>query len=135
MKWIKRLVIFVVIVVVGLLGLQYAASEITGEVVVLTTTDDAGADHETRLWIVDSEGSAWLRAGMAESGWYARILRQPKVTLARNGQSAAFTALPTPEATSKVTNLIQQKYGWGETLLSSTLDRSTSVAIKLTPAN
>jgi len=134
-KWIKRLAIFVVIAIVGLLGLQYAASETTGEVVVLTSTDDAGAAHETRLWIVDNDGSAWLRAGAGESGWYARILQQPRVTLTRNGQSAAFMAIPAPEATATVTNLMQQKYGWGEKLISSTLDRSTSVAIRLTPAN
>jgi len=135
MKWIKRLAIIAIIAVVGLLGLQYAASETTGEVVVLTTTDAAGMAHETRLWIVDSDGSAWLRAGGGESGWYARLLQQPRVSLARNGQSATFTARPVPEATTKVTELMQKKYGWGETLISSTLDRSTSVAIELVPAN
>ena len=133
MKWVKRLAILAVLAILGLLGLQYAASETTGEVVVLTTTDADGNAHETRLWIVDTGGEAWLRAGMDQAGWYGRILQNPAVTLMRNGSSANFTAVPVPAATDTISSLVREKYGWGDKLISKTIDRKSSVAIRLEP--
>jgi hypothetical protein len=49
--------------VVLALGLFYVVLAESGEVVVLETRDAAGAVHETRLWVVDHEGFAWLRTG------------------------------------------------------------------------
>ena len=134
MKWVKRIALLAVLAVAGLFGLQYAASETTGEVVVLTTTDEQGAAHETRLWVVDNGGEAWLRAGMDQAGWYGRILKNPSVTLMRNGHEANFTAVPVPAATDTISGLVRKKYGWGEKLISKTIDRKASVAIRLEPA-
>lgn len=135
MKWVKRLAILAALVIVGFLGLQYAASETTGEVVVLTTTDADGNSHETRLWIVDNGGEAWLRAGMNKSSWYGRILENPSVTLMRNGSAAQYTAVPVPAATDTISGLVRQKYGWGDKLISKMMDRKASVAIRLEPAS
>ena len=55
--------------------LQGAASE-TGEVVVLTSVDQAtSAPATTRLWVVDHDGAMWLR-GDAASGWTQGALAQ-----------------------------------------------------------
>ena len=52
----------VVALVVGTYALMFGASE-SGEVVVLTTTDDTGTAHSTRIWVVDVDGKQWLRSG------------------------------------------------------------------------
>lgn len=134
MKWAKRGAILVILAIVGLVGLQYAASETTGEVVVLTTSDSDGNPHETRLWIVDNGGEAWLRAGGDTAGWYGQILENATVTLMRNGSSAVFTAVPVPAATDTISSLMRDKYTWGDKLVSKMIDRKASIAILLEPA-
>ena len=87
-----RRIAVVVVVVVGLavvaLGLSFIASEKGGEIVTLRTTDAAGAAHETRIWVVDADGRAWLRAGDPRSSWLARIREHPQVEVERGGQRA-----------------------------------------------
>ncbi len=134
MKWVERLALFAVLAIVTMIGLQYIASETTGEVVVLTTTDDAGTTHETRLWVVDNGAEVWLRAGIDQAGWYSRILENPAVSLRRNDRSANYTAVPIPAATAAIANLVREKYGWGDALISWALGRNASVAVRLDPS-
>ena len=56
MKWLIRIVLAVVAVFALIMISQQIASE-TGEVVVLTTIDQQGAEHTTRLWVVEHDGS------------------------------------------------------------------------------
>lgn len=133
MKWVERLAIFAVLAIVASIGLQFLASEASGEVVVLTTSDDTGTTLETRLWIVDHNGEAWLRAGMDQAGWYNRILKNSSVTLVRNDRSASYTAVPVPVATASISSLIREKYGWGDALISWALGRKAAVAVRLDP--
>ncbi len=53
MKLAVRLIGALLVVVVVLFVGQILASE-SGEVVVVTTTDATGAQHETHLWIVET---------------------------------------------------------------------------------
>ena len=135
MKLLKTLAICALLAVLGLLALQWAASETTGEVVVLQSTDAAGDTHETRLWIVDSGGEAWLRAGQERAGWYQQIKTNPAVSMTRAGETRNYTAIPTPAATDTVNGLMRAKYGWGETVISKLFDRANSVAVRLAPAS
>ena len=134
MKWVKRVSLLVLVALVGLALLQYAASESTGEVVVLTTTDAAGETHETRLWIVDNGGQAWLRAGQDSAGWYARIQQNPRVELTRDGETNAFIAVPQPAATDSINALIREKYTWGAKVIARLIPSGGKVAIRLDPA-
>src|SRR5690606_9971258 len=52
LRILVRLVVGSIVVLLGIGALEIVAAE-SGEVVVLKTTDAAGATHETRLWIVD----------------------------------------------------------------------------------
>ena len=73
MRLIAKLLgsVFALLLFVALL--QGVASE-TGEVVVLTSVDQAtSAPTTTRLWVVDHYGAMWLR-GDAASGWTQRVL-------------------------------------------------------------
>lgn len=63
--WIVRIVLGLLIIV---FATQMLFSELGSEIVELHTLDDTGQSHTTRLWIVDHEGTPYLRAGMASSG-------------------------------------------------------------------
>ncbi len=135
MKWLKRSGLLLMVVLAGLFAVQWAASETTGEVISITTFDDAGKSHETRLWVVDSGGEAWIRAGSDTAGWYARVLSNPKVSMTRGGETNNYTAIAVPEATDTVNGLMRAKYNWGEKVISRLINRSASVAVRLEPAH
>ena len=83
--WLAAILALALLIV----GTQYLASE-SGEVVVLRTRDEAGAVHETRLWVVDHDGSPWLRAGNPSGGWFPRLSARPEVVVVRGGETLAF---------------------------------------------
>ncbi len=84
-----------VLIVVGVLFFAsiFAVSEIAGEVISLTTYDQAGAPHTTRIWIVDDGGAQWLRSGVRGNGWYARLAVRPDVEVVRGGKAARYRAV------------------------------------------
>ncbi len=90
-------------------GLAFIASEKGGEIVTLRTTDAAGAVHETRIWVVDADGHAWLRAGDPKSGWLSRLSAKSEVDVERNGQRAQFTAVPLPAERDRINALFVAK--------------------------
>lgn len=89
---------------------QMVASE-TGEVVVLTTAGPDSEPVETRLWVVDLEGSQYLRASEG-SGWYGRLTADAAVELRRGENSSPYAAVPSPELRDVVNDLMREKYGW-----------------------
>jgi len=116
-----------------LLVVQIVASE-TGEVVVLTTTDAAGTPQETRLWVVDHDGAAWLRAGSQGAGWFGRLSADPDVQVERGGRTSRYHATSVPESTAEINRLMAEKYGWADAYIGLILSRQHSLAIRLDPA-
>jgi hypothetical protein len=110
--------------------LQMLASE-RGEVVVITTTDVAGAQHETHVWIVDDEGHPWIRSGSQESGWYARLKETPTLDLERNGAHIQYTVEAVAEKQAHINALMRAKYGWADAYIGVFFPRVNSVAIRL----
>lgn len=132
MKWI--LPILGVLFIVGLVGFgveQYAAE--SGEVVVLTTQDDAGNPVETRLWIVDHDGYQYLRAGFDGAGWVQRMTANAEVEVVRNGIGAVYTATPDPSKTDTVNRLMAEKYGWADAYIGTIFPRNSTLAFRLEP--
>lgn len=125
--------------VVGLVALALAAimlaSELGEEVVTLRTSDSAGVFQETRLWVVDDAGAAWLRAGRPQNAWYQRLRSQPEVELVRDGHTQSLRAIPveTPEARERIHALMAARYGLADRAISLIRDPSTSVAVRLDP--
>jgi len=115
-----------------IVGTQYVASE-SGEVVVLKTRDEAGGAHETRLWVVDHEGSAWLRAGNPSSGWFPRLSARPDVEVVRGSETIAFRAVPTPDARDTINDLMHEKYGWADSYISFFFARAKKIPVRLLP--
>jgi hypothetical protein len=110
----------------------------SGEVVVLETRDASGAVHETRLWVVDHSGFAWLRTGEAQAPWLARLRVDPAVALTRGGERREYRAVPVEDAaTRQVINALElQKYGWRESVLRvAGMDPAGATPIRLEPAS
>jgi hypothetical protein len=101
------------------LGVFYVVLAESGEVVVLETRDAAGAVHETRLWVVDHAGFAWLRTGEAKAPWLMRLRANPEVAVTRAGERRAYRAVVVEDAETRETiNALElQKYGWREEVL------------------
>ena len=123
----------VVLVVVILFGLERYASERV-EVVVLHTHDASGAAHDTRLWIVDHDGSAWLRAGGPESGWYKRVAADPAISVTRGATEVRYRATAVPEQRAVINELMAAKYGWGDRFIGWIIGgRETAIPVRLEP--
>ncbi|UCE85781.1 MAG: hypothetical protein JSU66_15870 [Deltaproteobacteria bacterium] len=125
----------VAVVVIAFFGSAMVASEVGGEVVTVFTVSDAGEPVETRLWIVDDGGFAWLRAGQAQSRWLARIDATPEIEVERAGQRSAYRAVPVRDAAARdrIHRRMAEKYGWADRLIAVMRDPSGSVAIRLEP--
>ena len=116
------------------IGTQMVASE-SGEIVVLRTVDASGGVHETRLWVVDHDGSQWLRAGNAGVGWYTRLAAHPEVEVTRGADSRAYRAVPAPEARDAINDQMNQKYGWADSYIRFWFAPEKKIAVRLVPAN
>ena len=135
MRLIAKLLGSVFALLLFVVLLQGVASE-TGEVVVLTSVDQAiSAPTTTRLWVVDHDVAIWLR-GDAASGWTQRVLAQSTpVVLERNGVRYEFVVTSEPERLALVNQLMREKYGWRDQLISMMAPREDSVALRLTPVS
>jgi len=118
---------------VGFAGLIFAASELGGEGVTLTTTDAEGGLHETPLWVVELDGAQYLRAGNGESGWYVRLRDRPDVQVERAGEMKRYRAVPEPEKVPAVDALMAEKYGIADRIIDVMRDPAGSVAVRLEP--
>lgn len=130
-KLLAVVVALVLALGIGIMG----ASELGGEIVTLHTSSPTG-DVETRIWVVDHDGHAWLRAGMPDSGWLLRIDADPDVVVERGGESLYFRAVPVrddPALRERIHELMREHYTWADRAVSLLRDGSKSVPIRLDP--
>ena len=132
MKRAARLAALLAAVLVVLAGLLFAASE-SGEVAVATTFDERGDARRTRLWIVDFEGDAYLRAGSPDVGWFARVQANPIIVVERGGESFHALAVIEEHRRAEINALMGLKYGLADMLIGQFFPRSQAVAIRLAP--
>lgn len=90
----------------------YVAGEQT-EVAVLRSVDEQGAARETKLWVVDLDGSPWVRVARPERSWFDRVRQRPQVELVRNGVALPYRAIEItdPEVRARVDAAFREKYG------------------------
>ena len=100
---------------------------------MLSTADELGAFHETRLWVVEHDGALWLRASAPRSAWLARLRRTPEVSVVRAGVRRRYRAVPNEDAGVRdaIRARIAAKYGWAEGFIRATRDGSASVPVRL----
>lgn len=126
----------VTLAVLGALGLAtYVAGEQT-ETVVLRTIDTAGVAHEAKLWVVDLDGSPWVRVTRPERGWFAQLRDRPVVELVRNGVALPYRAIAIEDAAvrTRVDAAFREKYGLVDWWYGLLLRRDPR-PIRLDPAN
>ena len=134
-RYVLRVVVLLVVLVVGFFGLVLIMSELGGEVVTLHTQAAGGGEKRTHLWVVDDAGAAWVRAGMSGSGWLARLERNPNVLLERGGRLLRFRAVPVrePKVRDRIHALMREKYGTADKLVGVLRDPAQSVPVRLEP--
>ena len=132
MKLIGELIGTVFALVVTIFMVQGIASK-TGEVVLLTTVEQASGDTATtRLWVVEHDNTLWLR-GSAQSVWTQRALSQNiPLQLERDGITNTYTVTSAPAQVGTVNELMRQKYGWRDQFISLMAPREASVVLRLT---
>jgi hypothetical protein len=118
------------------LGVATVVAGEWGEVVVLRTSDDGGALRETRLWVVDLDGTAWVRAARPERSWFRRLHERPDVELVRRGVALPYRAraIEDPEMRARVDAAFRDKYGLADWWYGLLLRRDPR-PIRLDPAN
>jgi len=134
MKIVKGILITALVLVVGMVGLYFAMAERV-EVVVLHS-HGADGDHETRLWVVDDGGSAWLRTGQDNATWLPRIRANGAVEVERAGETKPYQAIVIfePGTVARVNQRMLEKYGWSEELLRKlSSEAGGQVAIRVDP--
>lgn len=113
----------------------YVAGEQT-EVAVLRTRDATGAPHDTKLWIVDVDGAAWVRVARPERQWFQRLRAEPEIELVRDGaepRRMRATPDPTLETKARLDRAFREKYGLVDWWYGVVLRRNP-VPVKLEPA-
>ena len=130
MKLLLRSAAAIVALLAAGVVLEIIASE-SGEVVVLTTRDATGAAEETRLWVVDYDGSAWLRSGSTQSDWYQRLLVSPRISVRRGEALFPAEAEPTIGVKATIDGLMNDKYGWADDYISLLFGRDDAMPIRL----
>ena len=130
MKLLLKLIGIVVGLFVALLVAQLVASE-SGEVVVVTIQAEQPEHREVRLWVVDAEGEAFLRAGSDQAGWYQQMLTAPMVQVVRGQETFNAAVIPEPDRKEQINDLMSQKYGWADTFIDFLFGREDSVPLRL----
>jgi hypothetical protein len=111
----------------------YIAGEQT-EVAVLRTHDDAGQPFDTKMWVVDVDGSSYVRIGRPGRGWGERAKTHPEVDLIRGDVTVPCTAavVEDPALRAKIDDAFAAKYGWVDWWYGVVV-RPHPVALRLEP--
>ena len=117
----------VVVAVVTLLALE------GGEVVILRTRGKGGEVRETRTWIADDAGGAWIEAATPSRPFFWDVVQNPKVEVWRAGRWQRCHAMvaANPAGHERVRRLLAEKYGWKDRWIGMFADTSESLGLRL----
>ena len=109
MKKIGIALLILFVALAALVGIHFSLIEVGREVVVLRTASPDGTPLETRLWVVDVDGTPWLHS--AGPAWAARMSGRPEVELKRANQWRRYVAVARPGQHPRVDQALREKYG------------------------
>jgi hypothetical protein len=103
------------------------------EVVVVRTRAPDGDLKETRTWIADEDGDAFIEAAHAERPFYQHVIAIPDVEVVRAGTIRRYRAVPVPNPAghAHIRALLAAKYGWADTWIGLLQDTSQSIEVRL----
>jgi hypothetical protein len=127
----------------ALLGAAVAFAAVTlyalegREVVVVRTRAPDGSTRETRTWVAEDGGSAWIEAAFEERPFFQDLLVTPEVDVVRGDGVHRYRAIPVPNPGGRVRirALLAEKYGWADWWVGLLQDTSRSVAVRLEPVS
>lgn len=103
------------------------------DVVVLKTVGPQGEARQTRTWVVEDGGFAWIEAASESRPFLLHIRADPQVEVHRGSlvQRCRAQVLPNPEGHELIRRLLAHKYGWADRWIGMLTDTSGSLAIRL----
>ena len=111
---------------------HWALIEVGREVITLRTQDEGGGWHESRLWIVDDGGVAWLHGG--DSRWMRNLEGRPVVEVERGGEIRRYLAHAVTGPHPRLHELLRAKYGVADRWVRFVgPDGETTRAVRLDP--
>jgi hypothetical protein len=130
-----RIAVGTLVVLLGIAFATWFAGEQT-EVAVLHTVDEAGAVHDTKLWVVDHDGVTWVRVARPGRHWFQRLEANPHIEITRDGVTQAVIAKPdrSPQAHAAIDAAFRARYGLVEWWYGVLL-RSNPIPVRLDPAS
>jgi hypothetical protein len=91
-----RILIGVLILYAGLVALFEATlgytQPQTDTTIVLTTTDDAGAQHDRVVTLLESDGKNYIAVNHWPRAWWGRTKSHPEVEVVRGGETTSYMA-------------------------------------------
>jgi acyl transferase domain-containing protein len=99
----------------------------------LATRNAEGTTFETSLWIIEDEGSLWLRAGNPDSSWLKRIRATPQVEVTRGDETVVYLAEVVSGRSGRVNQRMAEEYGWADQVIALMRDSESTRAIRLVP--
>jgi hypothetical protein len=116
-KIVYKLIIAFITISIFYVSLNFAASELGGEVVQLIRNDSEGSTKNIRVWIVDARNQAWIEHGDINSYWINRLSSEPKVSLIRGGVEIKYTAVTDIDSHEIYHDLRRGKYGIADRII------------------
>ena len=129
-----RALVLLVALALGVGAVTWIALE-GNEVAVLRTRMPDGRFEETRVWVADAGGAAFIEAATPERAWYQSLRTHADVELLRDGEPLRYRATPEPgpDGRARIRALLREKYGWADWWVGLLQDTSDSVLIRLEP--
>lgn len=103
------------------------------EVVIVRSVDENGGWRETRTWIAEHDGHAYIEVANPQRPLYLDIQRNPEIELRRGGriEKHRVLVLKQPEGHELIRRLLRQRYGWADVWIGFIADTSESLALQL----
>jgi hypothetical protein len=138
-KIVYKLIIAFITISIFYVSLNFAASELGGEVVQLIRNDSEGSTKNIRVWIVDARNQAWIEHGDINSYWINRLSSEPKVSLIRGGVEIKYTAVTDIDSHEIYHDLRRGKYGIADRIIellsfgAAHRNNCTGIPVRLDP--
>jgi hypothetical protein len=112
----------------------YVAGEVVETVIVRNYNPD-GTSHDSKVWVVDIDGTPWVRVGRAGRSWGENLRTHPRAELLRAGVTSARVATldDSPETRARVDAAFAEKYGVVDRWFGIVI-RKNPIPVRLDPA-
>lgn len=113
------------------------AAMAASEEVDIETRSAAGETHRTVIWIVERDGTVYIRSFKGPRGrWYREAVANPEVAIHVDGRRVPATAIPAtdPASIEACSDGLRAKYSRSPSLRAMLIDDVLPTTLKLVPA-